>query len=151
MTHSLLLCTSFRTHRINNCCAHHPRSCVSGGHCVWCRDFSFQKIWVCSHHRDMLSHEGLRGLQQGGEKTPRGFWSARYELHQNNRKGSNRIIHSYFLLREVTSRIFPRWPPEWVSRAQISPIKVLRFKSCLCNCARQWCWWNEIHCIIFGS
>lgn len=129
--HSVLLCTSFRAHRINNCCAHCPRGCVLGGHSVcWC-DFSFQKIGVCSHPGERLSHERMREFQQGGDKRPRGFWNARYQLHQNERKGSVRILHTYFLLREVTSKIFLFRPLEWVSRAQISPMKVLRFKSCL--------------------
>lgn len=148
MTCSVLLCTSFRAHRIKNCCAHYPRSRVSGGHFVWCCDFSFQKMWVCSHHGEMVSHETLREFQQGGEKTPRGFWRARCQLHQNDRKGHIRILHSYFLLREVASRIFPCWPPELVSRDKISPIKVLKgFKTAFLYL----CWavvmvkWDTLH------
>lgn len=45
MKHSLLLCTSLRVHRVNNCCTCYPRSCMCGT--VWRRDFSFQNIWVC--------------------------------------------------------------------------------------------------------
>lgn len=125
MTHSVLLCTSFRAHRINNCCAHHPRSCVLGRHCVWWCDFIFQNYgWAPT-----MGRWRLRGFQQGGEKRPR---NTRYQLHHTDRIGSIRILSSFFFFFLKRSHLQNLSPlvPEWVSRSQISSIKMLRFKSC---------------------
>lgn len=104
MTHSVLLCTSFRAHRINNCCAHHPRSCVLGRHCVWWCDFIFQKIWVCSHHGEIKAERAPAGW---GEETKEPQVSAPSDWQKKLNQDFTQLF--FFFLREVTSKIFPLW------------------------------------------
>lgn len=114
MTHSVLLCTSFRAHRINHCCAHHPRSSVCGG-VIW-----VSKKYGCAPTMGRCwAMKGWGGSSRVGRRD------------QGMTEKAQSGFYSYFLLREVTSWIFPCWPPEWESRDKILPVKLLRFKSCL--------------------